>query len=169
MLRRAHWRFYASETPTAPGQLKRSKLSGAMISAWLLSDVLIHSLAKELLYYIHHMHLIASSTDTGHATRNGNDTVEIFLLRQSDIGTDTGIILMKDAKDCRLLRARGQWLDSVLFSQSDNRHITTSTWTVPRSFTTSFPSHFTCFVCIWSEPRMILDIVNTLCCEDKEW
>jgi hypothetical protein len=77
--------------------------------------------------------------DTGHATRNGNDTVEIFLLRQSDIGTDVGIVLMNGAKDCGLLWARGQQLDSVLFSQSDNRHITPSTWTVPSSFTASFP------------------------------
>jgi hypothetical protein len=82
--------------------------------------------------------------DTGHATCNGNDTVEIFLLRQLDIGTD-GIVLMNGAKDCGLLQARGQQLDSVLFSQSDNRHITTSTWTVPSSFTASFPPHFTCF------------------------
>jgi hypothetical protein len=28
---------------------------------------------------------------------------------------------------------------------------------------------YTCFACIWSEPRTILDIVNTLICEDKEW
>jgi heme/copper-type cytochrome/quinol oxidase subunit 2 len=39
-------------------------------------------------FYIHHMHLDVSSTDAGHFfyTRNGNDTVEIFLLLQSDIG-----------------------------------------------------------------------------------
>jgi hypothetical protein len=77
------------------------------------------------LHYIHHALIHASSTDTGHATRNGNNTAEIFLFRQSDIGTDTGIVLMNGAKDCGLLRARrarGQRLDSVLFSQSDNRH-----------------------------------------------
>jgi hypothetical protein len=94
--------------------------------------------------------------DTGHATHNGNDTVEIFFLRQSDIGTDAGIVLMNGAKDCGLLRARGQQLDSILFSQSDKRHITTSMWTVPSSFTASFPPHFTCFVCRSSEPRTII-------------
>jgi hypothetical protein len=63
------------------------------------------------LHYVHHMHLHASSTsDTGYATRNGNDNW-IFLLRQSDIGTDVDIVLMKGAKDCGLLRARGQRLD----------------------------------------------------------
>jgi hypothetical protein len=76
--------------------------------------------------YIHHMHLHTSSTDTGHANRNGTITADIFLLRQSDIGTDAGIVLMNGAKDCGLLQARGQRLDSVLFSQSDNRHITTT-------------------------------------------
>jgi hypothetical protein len=55
--------------------------------------------------------------DTGHATRNGNDTVEVFLLCQSDIGTDAGIVMMNGAKDCGLLRA----LEQQLFSQSDNR------------------------------------------------
>jgi hypothetical protein len=39
----------ASETPTAPGKLKRSKLSDAKVSAWVFSDVLIHTLAKEPL------------------------------------------------------------------------------------------------------------------------
>jgi hypothetical protein len=78
------------------------------------------------------MHLHTS--DTGHATRNGNDTMEIFLFRQLDIGTHMGIVLMNGAMDCGLLRARGQRLDSVLFSQSDNQHITTSTWTMPSSF-----------------------------------
>jgi hypothetical protein len=71
-----------------------------------------------------------------------------FLLRQSDIGSNAVIVLMNDAKDSGLLRVRGQRLDSVLFSQSNNRHITTSTWTVPSSFTASFPPHFTCFACI---------------------
>jgi hypothetical protein len=102
------------------------------------------------LHYIHHIIYTRLQHDTGHATHNGNDTVEIFLLRQSDISTDTGIVLMNGAKDRGLLRARGQQLDSVLFSQSDNRHITTNTWTVPKPFTASFPPHFTCFVCISS-------------------
>jgi hypothetical protein len=49
-----------------------------------------------------------------------------FLFRQSDIGSNAGIVLMNDANDSGLLRAHGQRLDSVLFSQSDNRHITTN-------------------------------------------
>jgi hypothetical protein len=32
--KRAHWRFCASETPIAPGKLKRSKWSSAKESAW---------------------------------------------------------------------------------------------------------------------------------------
>jgi hypothetical protein len=67
-------------------------------------------------------------------------------------------------------RARGQRLDSVLFSQSDNRHITTSMWTVPISFTASFPPHFTCFACImkWTTDDSWYRW-HSLSCEDKEW
>jgi hypothetical protein len=108
----------------------------------------------ELFYsqdYLEHMNLLFTDhADTARYWRSWHRIVQpvifvIFLLRQSDIGTDAGIVLMNGTKDCGLLRARGQRLDSVLFSQSDNRHITTSTWTVPSSFTASFPPHFTCF------------------------
>jgi hypothetical protein len=37
-LKRAHQRFCASETPTAAGKLKQSKLLGAKVSAWVFSD-----------------------------------------------------------------------------------------------------------------------------------
>jgi hypothetical protein len=74
----------------------------------------------------------------------GTITVEIFLLRQSDIGTDAGIVLMNGAKDYE--HEDSDWIQ-FLFSQSDNRHMTISTWTVPSSFTASFPPHFTSFAC----------------------
>jgi hypothetical protein len=114
-----------------------------------------HTCQRPRLHYIFTMHALHFALciythlqlDTEHATRNGNDNW-IFLLCQSDIGTDAGIILMNGAQDCGLLRARGQRFDSVLFSQSDNRHITASTWAVPSSFTASFLPHFTCFACI---------------------
>jgi hypothetical protein len=55
-------------------------------------------------------------------TRNGNDNCGYFCSANRILAQTRGIILMNGAKDCGLLWARGQRLDSVLFSQSDNRH-----------------------------------------------
>jgi hypothetical protein len=94
----------------------------------------------------------------GHATRNRNDNCGYFC-SANRILAQTRVSFWWMAQ--RIVDDY-EHVDSVIFSQSDNRHITTSTWTVPSSFTASFPPHFTCFACIWSEPRTILDIVNTL-------